>query len=291
VRATWLEKLEHGIIAALDHDFTRVTGLATVASDEALVRTYLAHFLRGEDGAAVADHVEASWLEQLRAETRLLAGDADVDRWSGVLGPAAVGALRDRVDLELAPTNPRLFGRDQRVGLELDVKNAGSLRVRVFRVNVAAHFHARNLDVDTTLDLDGLAAGWEELRSWAAPALHRVRTRLARDACDRPGTYMVEVIAGGKASRALVRKGDLRYAPRPSPAGLALTILDEAGGHAPGASVWMGGREYRPRAVEAVFTLPLTTRSGATPSLLVDGDYPKAIDEHWCRQVPDARVR
>ena len=280
VRVTWLEKLEHGIIAALDHDFSRVTGLTAVASDEALVRTYLAHFLRGEDGAAFADHVEASWLEQLRAETRLLAGDADVDRWSGVLGPAAVGALRDRVDLEFAPTNPRLFARDQRVALELDIKNAGSLRVRVFRVNVAAHFHARSLDVDTTLDLDGLAAGWEERRPWTAPALHRVRTRLELDACDRAGTYMVEVIAGGKASRALVRKGDLRYTPRPSPAGLALTILDEAGRHAPGASVWMGGREYRPRAEDGVITLPFSTRSGATPALIVDGDLAVVTTVH-----------
>ncbi len=271
VRASWLKDLEHGIVAALDHDFSRVTGLATVASDEALVRTYLGHFLRGEDGRAFADHVDASWLDQLRAEARLLAGDAEVDRWSNVLGAGAVTELRDRVELAFAPTNPRRFARQARVVLDLDIKHAGTLRVRVFQVNVAAHFHARGVDVDTTLDLDGLAAGWEELRPWTAPPLHRVRTRLELESCDRAGTYIVELIAGGKASRALVRKGDLRYTTRSSAAGLALTVLDEVGQSCPQASVWMGGREYRPRD-DGQITLPFSTRAGAVPILLVDGE-------------------
>ncbi len=271
VRGAWLEKLEQGTVAALDHDFSRVTGLAPVAGDEALVRTYLAHFLRTEDAAGFGEHVEALWLQRLLAETRLLAGDADVDRWTSVLGAAAVTALRDRVELDFAPTNPRRFGRDTRVALEVDIKHAGTLRLKVFRIDVAAHFHARGADVDTTLDLDGLAAGWEELRTWTAPPLQRVRTRLELDACARPGTYVVELIAGGKASRALVRKGDLRYTTRPSAAGLALTVLDDAGRPCPGASVWMGGRAYQARE-DGDVTLPFSTRGGQTPILLVDGD-------------------
>jgi hypothetical protein len=271
VRATWVEKLEHGIVAALDADFSRVTGLATVASDEPLVRTYLAHFLRTEDGGAFAEHVEAWWLEQLRAETRLLAGDADVDRWTSVLGAAAVTALRDRVELDFAPTNPRLVGRDMPVVLDVDIKHAGTLRLKVFRIDVAAVFHARGADVDTSLDLDGLAAGWEELRTWSAPPLHRVRTRFALAACERPGTYVVELIAGGKASRALVRKGDLRYTTRPSAAGVALTVLDEAGQPRPLATLWMGGREYK-ASEHGDITLPFSTRASHTPILLVDGD-------------------
>ncbi|HUQ04643.1 MAG TPA: hypothetical protein VM261_19215 [Kofleriaceae bacterium] len=271
VRSTWLEKLERGIVAALDHDFSRITGLATVATDEPLVRAYLAHFLRTEDAAAFAEHVEGWWLEQLRAETRLLAGDVDVDRWTTVLGAGAATALRDRVELDFAPTNPPLFGRDTPVALDVDLKNAGTLRVKVFRIDVAAHFHARGADVDTALDLDGLAAGWEELRTWSAPALHRVRTRFDLAACERPGTYVVELIAGGKASRALVRKGDLRYTTRPSAAGVALTVLDEAGQPRPEATLWMGGREYR-ASEHGDITLPFSTRGSHTPILLVDGD-------------------
>ncbi|MBZ0238743.1 MAG: hypothetical protein K8M05_40915, partial [Deltaproteobacteria bacterium] len=271
VRGAWLEKLEQGTVATLDHDFSRVTGLAAVAGDEALVRTYLAHFLRDEEPAAFGAYVEALWLERLRAETRLLAGDRDVDRWTSVLGAAAVTALRDRVELDFAPTNPRLFGRDTPVVLDVDIKHAGTLRVKVFRIDVAAHFHARGADVDTTLDLDGLAAGWEELRTWTAPPLHRVRTRFELTACERPGTYVVELIAGGKASRALVRKGDLRYTTRPSAAGIALTVLDEAGRGRPDASVWLGGREYQARE-DGDVTLPFSTRASQTPALLVDGD-------------------
>lgn len=271
VRVTWIEKLEREIVAALDHDFSRVTGLPAVASDEALVRTYVARFLRTEDESAFADYLEPSWLARLRAEIHLLDGDADVDRWATLLGAAATTELRDRVELDFAPTNPRVFGRDAAVALEVDVKHAGQLRVRVFRIDVAAHFRARGADVDTTLDLDGLTAGWEELRPWTAPPLQRVRTRLELAACDRPGTYVVELIAGGKASRALVRKGDLRYTTRPSAAGVALTILDEAGAPVPTAAVWMGGRAYTPRE-DGEIMLPFSTRGGATPILLVEGD-------------------
>ena len=58
---------------------------------------------------------------------------------------------------------------------------------------------------ETTIELD------------AAPLL-RVRRSLDLPSLQKPGTYVVELIAGGKASRALVRKGDLRYTTRPSAA-------------------------------------------------------------------------
>jgi hypothetical protein len=152
--------------------------------------------------------------------------------------------------------NPRLFGRDATVAVGRR-QDAGTLRLRVFRVDVAAHFHARGADVDTTLDLDGLAAGWEELRPWTAPALHRIRARLELPACDRPGTYVVELIAGGKASRALVRKGDLRYTTRPS----EVTVLDRPA--APARRPRCGwAAQYRPRD-DGDITLPFSTAPGA----------------------------
>ena len=271
VRATWITKLEHAVVAGLDHDFSAVTGLPVVADDEEVIRPYLAHFLTGEDGRAFADHVEGGWLDRLLAETRLLAGDPDVERWTTILGAAAATALRDRVDLDLLPTNPRRFGAGDRVALDVAVKNAGALRVRVFRINTVAYFQARGGDVDLGLDLDGLAAGWEEVRPATHPPMRRVRERIELPACDRPGTYVVELIGNGRASRALIRKGDLRATTRPSPAGVAVTILDEAGQARPGAWVWLGGRDHRPRE-DGTITLPFSTRPGPQPALLIDGD-------------------
>jgi hypothetical protein len=55
---------------------------------------------------------------------------------------------------------------------------------------------------------------------------------------------VIELIGGGKSSRALIRKGELRYVERLGAAGHVLTILDEGGRVLSDASVLFGGREY-----------------------------------------------
>src|SRR5690606_18082189 len=61
----------------------------------------------------------------------------------------------------------------------------------------------------------------------------------------RPGTFILELIGGGKSSRAVIRKGGLRVLDRRTAAGHALTILDEQDRVIEaGASLGLGGREF-----------------------------------------------
>ncbi|HVV86215.1 MAG TPA: hypothetical protein VHE35_24335, partial [Kofleriaceae bacterium] len=271
VRGPWLAGVDRAEVAALD-GAALGTALPPVTDDEPLVRAYLGHFLAREDTGAFAAFVDSDWLERLQAEARLLAGAPDGERWTHRLGPAAAAALRDRVELELAPTNPARFAAAARVAVDVDVKHVPALRVRVFRTNPLACFQTRGGEVPSTLDLDGLAAGFEEVRAIDAPAMVRRRLRIELPACDRPGTYIVELIGGGRACRALVRKGGLRAAARRSAAGLAVTVLDDDGRVRPGAAIWLGGRELRAREGADTIAVPFSTRPGSSAALLVDGD-------------------
>jgi hypothetical protein len=271
VRHAWIQGLDSSLVAGLHEDYQAVTGLPAVGQDEALVRAHLSRHLAREGTEAFGKYLDPRWLERLLAEVRLLAGDRNTERWTTLLGAEGVVALRQRVDLELLPTNRRLFGRSEPVALEVALKNTDVLRVRVFRIDVAAYFRTYGTDVDARIDLDGLAPRAEETRAPAASAMLRQLERIEVPGCAEPGTYVVELVGNGRASRALVRKGDLRCITRPSPAGLAVRVLDEQGQARPEAWISMGGRSYLPRA-DGTITLPFTTRPGWVPALLCDSE-------------------
>jgi len=249
-----LRERHHAALAQLDRDFSEITGLAPVNDDSALVRDYLEQlFGLGARGAVVEDYrgyqawLDEDYLRRVFAETQILAGVGDAERWYSLLdNPGYYKALEQRVEILLAPQNPRRFAGDAPVELIVDLKRVSTLVVKVFEVNALAYFLAHGRSVASDVDLDGLVANDERLIELDAPALRRVRHTLGFDSLARPGTYVIELIGNGKSSRAVIRKGSLRYVERRTAAGHALTILDDAGQPAPGATAWFGGREFRP---------------------------------------------
>ena len=252
-------------------DAAQAAELEPVADDEPLVREYLEHFLVAEDSGAFADHLRADWLEERLATARLLAGSPDPERWAALLGPSRLAALRDRVDLELTARNPSRVPADAAVALEVDIKNVPQLVVKTYRIDAVAYFLARRAAVDTTIDLDGLVASDEQVLRSDLPAIRRERRTIALPGCARPGTYVIELIGGGKSSRALIHKGSLRHTVRVGVAGPTLRVLDEAGRPVDSARVWLGGRAYDPRDDGAI-SIPFSTAPGRATALLVHGD-------------------
>ena len=269
-RREWTERFGRADLVRIGGAYP-ATDLPPVTDEEALVRDYLHHFLDNEDGDAFAEWLDARWLATERATARLLAGAPEPERWAGDLGPVRLAALRDRVDLDLALQNPERWRADDPVVLEVDVKHVVRLTVKVFRINVPAWFHAHGRDVDATIDLDGLAARHELTFTYDEPPLRRVRRRIELAACARPGVYVVELIGNGKSSRAVIRKGDLRPVVRVGVAGPVVTLCDEQGQLLLDASLWLGGREYRPRP-DGGITIPFSTRPGRVTVLLCRGD-------------------
>ena len=61
---------------------------------------------------------------------------------------------------------------------------------------------------------------------------------------NKRGVYVIDFIGNGKASRALIRKGKLRYLVRTSVAGQVFTVLDESNEPVPDATLWLAGTLY-----------------------------------------------
>ena len=113
------------------------TGLPSVREDEALVRAYLEAFLvDAEDARAFEELVEPRYLARVFAETKILAGKGDMERWYSLLDDAEYyERLKQRVELRFAPTQREYYGADEPVTLEVDVKNVPTLLVKVFEVH------------------------------------------------------------------------------------------------------------------------------------------------------------
>ncbi|MCB9712351.1 MAG: hypothetical protein H6712_00740 [Myxococcales bacterium] len=254
-----LERVEHAF--ALGRDFRGVTLHPRFYDDQALVEDFLAHLLlEHDDPTPFEPYLERAFLDRVRATAMILAGVGDIERWTSLLDdPARFAELKDRVELSFAPQCPTSFSADDEVSLTLDVKNVSTLVVKVFEINTLSYFLVEGSEVDTSIDLDGLVASEEHTHEYDVPPLRRVRRTFDFPALRRPGVYVVELIGGGISSRALVRKGRLRMLERVGAAGHVLTVLDEQQRPLPDATLWLGGREYRPDE-DGTILVPFSTR-------------------------------
>ncbi|MDM7916300.1 MAG: hypothetical protein QUU85_13720, partial [Candidatus Eisenbacteria bacterium] len=259
--------------ADLSADTQPVTMLRPVVSDEPLVRDYLAHyFLTEDDERPYAKYLDESYVKEVLAETKILNGLGDMERWASLLPPERFGALKERVDLDFAPTNKPRFDAGENVSLDVHVKNVSKLIVKVFELNLLNYYRANGREADTSIDLDGLVPNEEQTFDYPEPPLRRVKRHFEFPALSGRGTYVVDFIGGGRSSRVIVRKGDLRFLSRTSAAGQSLTILDESNRKVPDGVVWFGGREYRADDSGTVL-IPFTNDPGRRPLILVQGRF------------------
>ncbi len=232
--------------ANLGQNFRNVTGLAPIGTDEPVVRNFLLHFLReSEDYKAYAPYFRESWLKAVFAETKIVNGIGDPERWASLLSPSQFQTLKDRVDIEFDPGNPEHFGVSDNVSLRVHLKNVQTLIVKVFEVNTLNYYLKHGTEVSTDLALDGLVTNHERTFEYKEAPQRRVpRDFKFPEIEDRRGVWIVEFIGGSKSSRAVIRKGRLDVLSATSSGGEVITILDETRKPAPGVAVWFGGRRY-----------------------------------------------
>ncbi|MEC8495888.1 MAG: hypothetical protein VXZ39_13245, partial [Planctomycetota bacterium] len=265
---------DRGSMANLREDFSGRTPFPPVGDDREVVEASLHLLLRDARGAdAFFGVLEEAYVKRLFAEAKLLHGDpADAERYIEMLGgPAALEALRARVELDFARGCREFFGSDDEVSLEVDVKNVSDLIVKVFEIDPIAVFDRLGHLGVSGLDLDGLVPSSERTFTYEQNALTRHRETLEFPSLARPGTFVIELVGGGVSSRAVVRKGTLHLVGGLTEAGHVFRVLDENRAVVRDAILRFGGRDYLPEASGELF-VPFSTRGGRRKALLRRGD-------------------
>ena len=256
--------------AYLGINFESVTLMPPVHTDEELVRAYLKHFLvDAESTREFEPFILQDYLNNVLAEVKVENGLGDAERWASLLPPEAFKALRERIDIDFAPTNKTEFAVDEPVVLDLFVKNVPSLMVKVFEVNTGNFYRTNLREIDTDINLDGLVANEEKTHSYDESPLRRM-ARKFEFKLDKPGVYVIDFIGGGKSSRALIRKGRLQSLVTTTPGGQAVTVLDEKNRKASDATVWLSGKEYKPDE-KGIVLLPFSNEPGRRQIVLTRG--------------------
>ncbi|WP_254507916.1 hypothetical protein [Anatilimnocola floriformis] len=229
----------------LNQNYGGATLLPPIGQDEPLVRTFLLHFLR--DAADIKEfepYVNDTYLKHLLAEVKIVNGLGDAEKWASLLPPEQYKQLKERVDIDFAFTNKTSYSADEAVALDLHIKNAGTLIVKVFELNTKNFYRSNLREVDTDINLDGLVPNYEQTHQFTDAPVRRVPKKFEFPQLSRPGIYVIDFIGNGRSSRALVRKGGLKQLVRTSAAGQVFTVLDDKQQVVKNASIYLGGHEY-----------------------------------------------
>jgi hypothetical protein len=260
--------------ADLSANYQGPTQLPPINNDTPLVRSYLLHFLAAADSPdEFAPYVETSYLKQLFAEAKITNGIGDQEKWYAMLSPEQYQALKDRVDIDFAFSNKSQYAPDDKVSLDLFVKNVKTLIVKTYEINTPNYYRNNLREIDTDINLDGLVANQEKVVNYDDPPLRRVARHFDFPELSARGVYVIEFIGNGQSSRALVRKGKLRFTQRVGPAGHVFQILDEHNHQVPDAFLWLAGRQFKPAGDDHSITVPFSTAPQNTPIVLQVDDF------------------
>lgn len=263
--------------AQLNQDFMEMALLPPIGDERALVRRYLEHFLADAASTeAFQPYVQPDFLRQVFAETKLLTGAPDRQRWYEMLSPAQRQSLRDAVELRLAPQNPVRFGGDEPVELLVDLKKIDELIVRIYEINSESYYRTHDERLDTDIDLDGLVATHEKTKTYHQDDVVRHREKLELPEISGRGVWVVDLVGGGVRARALVRRGQLDHVGSTSADGMVFTIIDENRQPVPGATMWVGSRELKADD-QGRIVLPPVSDATQRRAIISDGELAEPI--------------
>jgi hypothetical protein len=244
-----------------------------IGNDQPLIEKYLDLFFQTDASVdEFANVLERSYLQRLFATTKILHGLGDPKTYYAQLSPQAQKELAERIEVQFAPNNPTIFKTDQRVSLTFDLKNTPELFVRIYRINARNVLSKQQSAVSTALDLDGVVPNVERKLVYAQKSDRRHRESIELPELDGQGVWIVEVLAGGQRSRALVQKGQLSAILAISDAGQLVRIVNAEGEHVPRASVLIGEREFQPDKSGWIL-IPFEQSTQLKNMLLVDGSF------------------
>ena len=262
---------------SLTEDFSEITGCPKVQDDAPLIRELLLHFLGDQDSAdRFARFVPQSELSLIHARARLLAG-ADPARWGSRLDPSEFASLRQETRIEFAPGRPRVLDSDASVSLDLDLKNTPELLIRIHELDLPGILKRDGREPDVDMDLAGLVPHHARTLTFAQPPLVLHRENIDLPELTGPGAWIVEFVANGHSSRALVRKGSLIPYVERDATGQIVRVFDENGDPVQNATLGISSETFTSGA-DGMLTVPNSEFDSTQQGVLAHGPLATLVD-------------
>jgi hypothetical protein len=274
IKQTLLESNEgRNFRVDLNANYSSSTLFGRVGSDEQLVRDYLQALLVDKNDTGIfQSYIETNYLNRVFAETKIVNGIGDMEQWFSLLNAQEVKELKERIELDLLPTNRLVIRPQDQISLDVRVKNVKKLIVKIYKLNLASFYRENMAEVTTAIDLDGLVANEERLLDYPQPEHRRHVEKFTFPELKDNGVYVVELIGNGMSSRALIRRGQLYFAERSGPAGQLFTIFNDDGGQVVDAVIMLAGQEYKPDE-QGVINVPYSTSPQNRKFVVKQGDF------------------
>lgn len=269
----FLRRDEHKrFLCNLGANYQTQTLLPPIGNDVKLTSDFLQHFFqKDQDYKVYEPYLRSTFLKRQFAETKIVNGLGNPEKWASMISPAEYQEIKDRVDLDFTYENKRDFLPADEVAVELNVKNVPKLIVKVFEINTQNFFRDRQVQIDTNIELDGLLPNQEKTYEYKESPYKRRKIQFRFPELKARGVYVVDFIGNRKSCRALVRKGQFRFVEKLTAAGHELTVVNEANQVVKNASVWVQGKQISADEDGKVL-VPFSNRPGTVPVVLSDGN-------------------
>ena len=247
--------------------------LRPIGDDVPLVARYLEHFFQADkDYNEFAKYLNSDYLRKIFAMTKILYGIGDIKAYYLQLGAEEQRELASRIEVKFLPTNASFYRPTDRVRVELELKNTPELLVRIYRLNARNILRRQSTPISTAIDLDGVVANMERRFEYGQKSDRRHRESIELPELEGTGVWVVECLAGGQRSRALIQKGHLQTIQTTSYAGHLIKIVNADGAPVPTAKVMLGEREFSPDE-SGVILIPYDDATRLKSIVLVDENF------------------
>ena len=247
--------------------------LGRANNDNELVRRYFEHYFKTEDNyEAYSEFVSELYLRRVLAETKILAGKGDMERWYSMLNsPSYFESLKERVEIRLLESNEHFHALNDVVSIAAEIKNVKTLLVKVYEINTINYYNDQKKEVDASLQIDGLVASEEFTFEYTEAPLRRVARTFNFPSLKGAGVWLIDFIGNGLSSRAVVRKGQLDFTERLGIGGHVMRVLNDDGELLKDAAIIFGQKRYDADEDGDIY-IPYSTRPGKKAITLVHKD-------------------
>ncbi|MFL2871131.1 MAG: hypothetical protein ACJZ8O_10325 [Pirellulaceae bacterium] len=244
----------------------------TTIDHSKLISDYLQHFAtEDEDVQPWVAYLNDVYVRQQYAESRLINGIGDPQRWYAALSPTQLKQLRDRVELLFAKTNPSEFAPDADVTLKVSTKNIDSLLIKVYEINALNYYRSNSREIRQDINLDGLVSNVQRTVTYDDAPVRRVKRVFEFPEIKKPGSYVIDLIGNGINSRVIIHKGRFRYVHRNTTAGHLFTVIGDDNRVVKDCSIWLGNNEYESSENGSV-VIPYTNLPSSQSIIITKGN-------------------